>query len=982
MTLGSTVRTEGEPGRLVGRFEELVSLEHALVGLEGGHPSTLAILGEPGIGKTRLLRELADRGEQRGYLVLAGSASEPERDLPFSPFVHALDEYLESLDPQRLSTLDDDVQAELAHVFPSLTPLAKRHKVALQHERYRSHRAVRVLLEQLAEPKALVLVLDDLHWADSASVELVGALLRRPPAAAVLIALALRSRHVPERLASALAQPDRAPELSSVELGSMSIDEARELFGAAVAAGDVELLYEQSGGNPFYLEQLARSLDRPDAATPAAEISLAGVPAAVVASLGEELSPLSSSARLLLEGAAVAGDPFEPELAAAAAATSEPAAIDVLDELLRLDLIRSTDVPRRFRFRHPLVRRAVYESSAAAWRLGAHERCAEALAARGASALARAHHVDRSARAGDLGAVAVLREAGEAALRLAPASAARWFDAALRLLPETVPAQERTGLLLERAGALAADGHFVEAREALQETLTTLPNESTALRTQLTAGCARVEYLLGLYEQAHARLSEALAALSEPVSPEAASLMLELALVSVGLTRYEVVREWAGRALDTASLLDDEAPLKASALAMVALADAMRGCGEEAEHGVLEAASLIDTLSDDELASRLDAAIWLASAELYSDRFSESDRHIDRALTVARATGQGEVLLFFLYLQGRVWYVRGKLRSSTELIDGAIEAARVLGNDESLAWSLYNRSAVALASGDLSLALATAEESVELLRGAPDSYVTAWAGVRLAAVVAESGHLEHAADLVIRAAGGEDLALIPAGWRAYCLELLTRWYLELDEPDAARDAAARAEACALGANLPMARAWAARAVAAVELQTGEPARAVRKALASAAIAEEVGAPIEAALARTLAGRALAQAGDRDRAVVELQQAAATLEACGALRYRDQAERELGKLGNRTYRRTRPGNPNGKGLETLTARELQVVQLVVDRHTNPQIAAQLFLSNKTIETHLRNIFRKMDVSSRVELARVVERATQTASTPQT
>ena len=92
-----------------------------------------------------------------------------------------------------------------------------------------------------------------------------------------------------------------------------------------------------------------------------------------------------------------------------------------------LDLVRNTDVPRRFRFRHPLVRRAVYDATAGGWRLGAHERCADALAARGATAAARANHVERSAREGDLAAVAVLREAAEGATRLAPKSAARWF---------------------------------------------------------------------------------------------------------------------------------------------------------------------------------------------------------------------------------------------------------------------------------------------------------------------------------------------------------------------------------------------------------------------------------------------------------------------------------------------------------------------------------------------------------------------------
>ena len=89
-----------------------------------------------------------------------------------------------------------------------------------------------------------------------------------------------------------------------------------------------------------------------------------------------------------------------------------------------------------------------------------------------------------------------------------------------------------------------------------------------------------------------------------------------------------------------------------------------------------------------------------------------------------------------------------------------------------------------------------------------------------------------------------------------------------------------------------------------------------------------------------------------------------------------AERELGKLGRRPHRRTRAGRSDGTGIAPLSGRELQVARLVVDRKTNPQIAAELFLSQKTVETHLRNIFRKLDVSSRVELARVVERAEPT------
>ena len=209
-------------GHLVGRADELGSLERLLDELDRGCPGAVEVAGAPGIGKTRLLREVAAWAGARGHLVLSGAASEFERDPPFSVFIDALDEYVAGLEPARLAVLDDAVQAELAHVFPSLSALADGREVAAQSERYRSHRAVRELLERLAAPTPLVLVLDDLHWADSASVELLGALLRRPPAAAVLVAVALRPRQTPERLSAALERAHRAAALTRIGLGALT----------------------------------------------------------------------------------------------------------------------------------------------------------------------------------------------------------------------------------------------------------------------------------------------------------------------------------------------------------------------------------------------------------------------------------------------------------------------------------------------------------------------------------------------------------------------------------------------------------------------------------------------------------------------------------------------------------------------------------------------------------------------------------------
>jgi DNA-binding NarL/FixJ family response regulator len=278
-----------------------------------------------------------------------------------------------------------------------------------------------------------------------------------------------------------------------------------------------------------------------------------------------------------------------------------------------------------------------------------------------------------------------------------------------------------------------------------------------------------------------------------------------------------------------------------------------------------------------------------------------------------------------------------------------------------------------LAVGNIELALATARESADLSRALDQGFHSAWAAVRLAGVLLETGQPERAVELLLDCAGGEELMLIPGSWRAYCLELLTRCWLALDRHAEADQAAMRAVAWATTVQLPLAAAWADRAVAAVLLDEGKSSEAAEKALNSAVVAEGAGAPIEAALSRALAGRALARADQGQHGARELQHAAAELDAFGALRYRDQAEHELRRLGYRIHRRTRQGEADGLGMASLTERELQVTRLVFDRKTNPEIAAELFISQKTVETHLRNIFHKMNVSSRVELARAVEGA---------
>ena len=178
---------------VVGRERELEVVERLLDEACAGEVRILCVAGEPGIGKTRLLAELAGRAGQCRCLVLQGGTAEFQGELPFGVLVDALDEYLESLAPSAYQRLATDDLGELAGVFPALRSLdPKSDHPSTAAERFRAHRAVSTLLEQLAVDRPLLLVLDDLHWADGASLELVSHLLRRRPHAALLVAVAFR----------------------------------------------------------------------------------------------------------------------------------------------------------------------------------------------------------------------------------------------------------------------------------------------------------------------------------------------------------------------------------------------------------------------------------------------------------------------------------------------------------------------------------------------------------------------------------------------------------------------------------------------------------------------------------------------------------------------------------------------------------------------------------------------------------------------
>jgi len=952
---------------LLGRESEIALVEEVLEAAMAGDPGFVVVGGEAGIGKTRLLQELTELAVVRNCLTLEGRAAEFERELPFGLFVDALDAYLGSLDARARDRLAMDRLGGLAAVFPSMRELDEAVEYpASATERFRLYYAVRELIERLAARRPLVLALDDLQWADGASHELIAYLLRRPPQASVMVAMALRPGQGGSAAFKAMNEIQRASTVRTIELGPLTRASVTQLVGD-VEGVDLERLQHESGGNPFFALQLARAGGRDADAADAA----LGVPPAVARAILAELDELSPTARALAEAAAVVGDPFELDLAAAALDHPESEVWAQVDELVSKDLVRATDTPRRFQFRHPLVRRAVYGACAPSVRVSCHRRTGEALAKRGAHAVALAGHVEQSARFGDTAAIATLRRAGEETARSAPSSAAPWFAAALRLLP-VEPASERVSLLRSLASAEAAIGHLSDAHRSLEQAIALASAEDGDLLVNLVARCAELEQLLGRHNESRTRLRRAYEELGDPHSPAGTSLLIALSASSLYLSDHSGMLEWGRLAVEAAEVVEDDS-LLAAALAVHTMGAAFAGRTDLALELRERAARLVDSLGDAELTPRLEALSSLATAELYLDLHAEGCRHGERGLSLARATEQMHLVPLLTPILGTSLCMVGEMERSAEVLDDAIEAARLVDNAQALSLNLFDRALSAVMAGDLETALALGAESVELARGIDNGVITAFAGAIHSQALLEAGDPGRALRLLLDAVGGEEIPLLAGSWRATYLELLARCSLELDLLGGARAAAAMARAQADEDGLQLSGLMADRAAAAVALVDGSPEGAVELALSAVSRSESIGARVQTATSRALAGRALATAGRREDAIAMLEQAADEFDALGAVRYRNQADAELRTLGRIVRRRTPRGGPDGSGVALLSGRELEVAELVRERHTNREIAEELFLSLKTVETHMRNIFHKLGVGSRGEVAEMLDRA---------
>ncbi|MFF7547336.1 AAA family ATPase [Streptomyces canus] len=926
---------------LVGREAELARVDRLLADVMGdvpGRPAVLDISGEAGIGKSRLVHELCLSATRRGAAVLRGRATEYERHIPFQPFTDAFCD----LDPQAVESFP-----AAAEVAPVLSGAPRRT------DRFHLHRATAALLTHAAG-SALVVVLDDMHWADAASLELLDHLVRHPVRARVLLVLARRDRQSPASLTATLTRGMDTGTVRRTVLGPLSEREGVELLAPHLARDEAVRLFTASEGNPLYLLTLLQA-HREGASV--SRLSTTGLGALLL----DELTPLTPSQVRLVQVVAALGDHATPALLGPVTGHEPGQLAEDLAVLTRRDLLR-TGAHGRIALRHPVLRSLVRDGTDPWLRTQSHRLVGAELARTGAPLAERAHHAEQSLSGWDPQAAAVLVEAAEQAAHTAPASSAHWLEVVLRHLPHTPEhASRRRELMLRRARSLGVGGRLKESRDLLHQVIALPdPGDGTGSRASAVVLCAVMERHLGRYAEAAALLRRELHRTDPaPSLADQVALGLELGSSAPHDTSYPAVRSEVAHTLEVARRLGDDTGV-AGALSVAALGEAYEGETATAEDFTRRAAALVDSLPDGDLTDVCEPLVRLAWAEAFLERFADAERHTDRGLAIARRTGQLYLLPHLLLCKTHVRIQTCRLASAVELSEEAEDIARGIGSDELLAFVLATRAHAlvdACPPGD-PRPLATAEEAVAAAGGGVNWWASiAWCVLGYAALAA--GDPVRAREAVLRA-GGPGLRRMQPSMRPLFLEVLVTAAVAMGDLDGAKEWAERARREAEGLDLPVQRASAMRSAAHLRLGLGDDGAAdlfmaaAEESARSGAVFWEAfsllfGSPLLAAdphgarrgQAAWHRGRRLAAAGD-----------------CGMLTGLAEAVGPaVAAADDGPVRR----------LAQLTVREREIADLVADGLTSPAIAERLCLSRRTVETHISRVYRKTGVSSRAALA---------------
>jgi DNA-binding NarL/FixJ family response regulator len=955
----------------IGREAEIATLTTALETAIAGTPTVVLLGGEAGVGKTRLVEEAAARARATGARVLAGSCIELGGEgLAFGPLAHAFRTLMRDTSPEELDALLGPARSEFARVLPDLDPDA-----ALSTAPLTEGGAARLLelalgvIERLAEDRPLMFVIEDLHWADRSTLDLVALLVRALRAARVLVVVSFRTDelHRSHPLRPLVTGWERVRTAHRIELERFGRDDVERqlaaILGAAPGARLVDLVHERSEGNAFLVEEILGAVQS-GADPDQLPLSLRDVLLARV----ERLSP---AAQRVLRIAAAAGPSVSDRLLAAVAGLGDDELDDALREGLEHHVLVADGTDRGYVFRHALTRDAVYGDTLARERARIHAAygavlsAEPALAGRDVSVPAllalhwtAAHDLPRALEASV--------KAARLAAPYAPAEALRHLESALEIWPQVPDAAERSGIdvveALRRAGVSAyAAGELERSLGLFDEALAELaPGAEPERRALLIEARAATLLDLGRDDEAHLELERAAALLPDEPRGEAHAVVLTaLAALLAGTGRFADARPVAEQAVAAAT--EAGAPgLKAGARMMLGMSFAYLDEGERAVAELEAAIGLAETTEDHALTLRayLNLSDALQNLGRSHDAASVAQQGIELAVRVGLTRSVYGTLVTINSAEAQ--FHLGRWDAAERLLTRAAdnELARPYAS-----LVLDHRARLAALGGRYENAAADVEASRRLVaerHGDQYSFARAIAAGEMARAL---GDARSAREEVRRALAHEGTEPVPRyGWQLVWLGL--RVEAEASEPAPERVAALVAMAGAMPATTPPALAY--RALADAEVA---PASNWEAAVEACREAED---PYLVAYALLRSAEAGCADGARDAAAPALEEAARLAASMGAAPLLE----DVRALARRARVQIRMGDagPARAGLEAFgfTQREREVLDLLAEGRSNGQIASELFITRKTASVHVSNILGKLGVASRGEATAMVHR----------
>jgi DNA-binding CsgD family transcriptional regulator/tetratricopeptide (TPR) repeat protein len=931
---------------LLEREAELRVLETLVAQASGGDGQVGLIEGLPGIGKTSLVTAAGRLAAEAGMRCLSARGSPMERAFPFG-VVRQLFEPVLAAGPAERSELFAGPAARAERLLSGVGgPVADGGgPFAVYHGLY-------WLTVNLADAGALALLVDDLQWGDPPSLAAVEYLGRRLEGLPVLLVIASRPRE-PGFDRSILDTLGREPAAREVVPRALSEAATAQVVRSRLpaAATDEFCLACQAvtGGNPLLTAELAAALaaegvtGQTEDVAKVAEIG----PEAVAAAVRLRLARLSDRARSLVEAASVLGDGAPLEDAAALAGLEFRAAAAAATALAEADLLRAEETVA---FVHPVVRAAVYAGLGPFGRRDAHVRAARLLAGAGRPAERVAAQVLRCPPAADPDAVAVLRAAARRSM--ADGAAALAVEYLQRALDEPPQTGQRAKVLagLGRAEQLLnpsqAAGHLQEALE-----LTDDPGRRVRIARRLGGALSWA----GRPAKAHTVFEQALA---DPSLDAAQVRGLDADLVAVGLFEPQLVptaRQRLRRFDPGAPLADLDGRIL---LAYAAYDQARTGASKDT---AVEWA--LRLLGDQAILTGTGQGAFtvVGGVLVAADRLDEADRLAEDVTRAGEESGSVLLACGAAWLQANVLHRRGALADAEACYSSAVDTAAARGFTTVTNWA-GSEYAIMLADRGDGPAASQVLHRLGLDGPLPDTVHLYEA--RLAAGIAKvaCGQTWEGMDQ-IRAVGGRWEAIGArnpdlAPWRAHLAQAL----LLAGQREEARVLADEHAALARdwGAQRPLARALRVQGLT----TGGQDGTALLHE--SVEVARDSPGRLELALSLVELGAAERRANRRTAARVPLEEGLSLAHQCGARSLQERALAELLAAG------ARPRRPPASGRDTLTPSELRIAGLAGGGQSNRQIAQRLFITQKTVETHLAHAFRKLHIDSRAQIPAALAR----------